>query len=153
MEIAGVCAPANLFLFDLLAVVWAEEFRGIGFVFRIDAEQGSLGFGQFPHFAHFVDLVRGAAFRFVLLTLGPALVLVPLFLLARLLLLALSKSRSSSRHTKSPKYGVDSLSGRAHKSTGLVQGLSGYSTEGGRFLNDCCLFSITRKSRLSGMGC
>src|SRR5450759_2234315 len=89
------CAPANLprrLVIDCLGAVWDRELDRTGFVVAADAEQRGLLGGVLAHLTHFFRLVHHATFRFFLLPLSLALVLVPLFLLARLFFLTLGKS-------------------------------------------------------------
>ena len=70
-------------------IVWNKTFRRIGFVLGPNAEQCCLCLGVLAHFLH---LVNDDTFWLILFTLYPALCLLALFLLPRLLFLALVKS-------------------------------------------------------------
>jgi len=86
-------APANLpgrLVVGLLAVR-CEYFDGTGFVVAADAEERGLLGGVLAHLTQFFRFVHYNASRLILLALGFALVLVPLFLLARLFFLTLGK--------------------------------------------------------------
>jgi hypothetical protein len=72
--------------------VRCEDLDGIRFVIASDAEQRGLLRGVLPHLTQFLGFVHHNASRLILLLLGFALVLIPLFLLARLLFLTLAKS-------------------------------------------------------------
>ena len=73
--------------------MWDGQLAGTGFVVvGTNAEQRGLGFGELAHLTHFVHLVHYATFRLFFLPLSFALVLVPLFLLARLFFLTFGKS-------------------------------------------------------------
>jgi len=68
-----------------------------------NAEQRGLLCGVLAHLTQFFRFVHHNAFRLILLALSFALVLVSLFLLARLFFLTFGKSRSASWHLKSPR--------------------------------------------------
>jgi hypothetical protein len=88
-------------------------------LFNPNVEQRRLRPGMLLQVVHVVN----AAFRLVLLALHPALRFVPLFLLARLFLLALRKCRSASWHTQSPNlasFSVDVQQGPASCAAGRI---------------------------------
>ncbi len=72
-------------------IVRGEDLDGIRFVIAADAEQRGLLGGVLAHLTQFLGFVHYNASRLILLALGFALVLVPLFLLARLFFLTLGK--------------------------------------------------------------
>jgi len=97
--------PANLSIQLVIGLfaVRCEEFDRIRFVVAADAEQRRLLCSVLTHLTQFLCFVHYNASRLILLALAPALVLVPLFLLARLFFLTFGKSRSASWHTESPR--------------------------------------------------
>src|ERR1039458_6996616 len=90
-------------MIDGFGALWDGQLNRASFVVAANAEQRSLGFGEFAHFTQFILFVEHAASRLFIFSLSLALVLVALFLLTCLLFLTLGKSRSASWHTQSPE--------------------------------------------------